>query len=161
MKSHVTTATIGKNKHIALVAHDGKKAELLAWVAQNREILKNHTLCGTGTTGRLVQEKTGLPVKTYKSGPLGGDLQIGTRIVDGEVNCLIFLWDPLEAQPHDPDIKALLRIASVYDIPVANNLATADFIIHSKFMNEEYVHHVEDYEQILKNRVEEFSSEPK
>ena len=81
--------------------------------------------------------------------------------MDGEVNCLIFLWDPLEAQPHDPDIKALLRIASVYDIPVANNLATADFIIHSKFMNEEYVHHVEDYEQILKNRVEEFSSEPK
>ena len=121
-------------RHIALIAHDGKKAELIEWAKKNRDILGRHFLSGTGTTGRLVSENTGLPVRLYESGPLGGDQQIGSRIVEGEINMVIFLWDPLEAQPHDPDVKALLRVAAVYDIPIANNLATADFIINSSLM---------------------------
>jgi methylglyoxal synthase len=145
--------TIEKTKKIALIAHDGKKAELLDWACRNKEILQRHHLCGTGTTGSLIQEQTGLPVQIFKSGPCGGDQQIGARIVDGKIDMLIFIWDPLEAQPHDPDIKALLRIATVYDIPVANNLATADFIIHSRFMNEEYVHPIEDQVKKMKNRL--------
>ncbi len=146
--------TIEKKKKIALIAHDGKKTELLDWASRNKEILQNHFLCGTGTTGSLIQEKTGLPVQIFKSGPLGGDQQIGARIVDGKIDMLIFIWDPMEAQPHDPDIKALLRIATVYDIPIANNLATADFIIHSRFMNEEYIHPIEDYNKQMKKRME-------
>jgi len=156
MERKYTDVTIEKTKKIALIAHDGKKAELLDWVSRNKEILQCHFLCGTGTTGRLIQERTGLPVQIFQSGPLGGDQQIGARIVDGEINMLIFIWDPLEAQPHDPDIKALLRIATVYDIPIANNLATADFIIHSRFMSEEYVHPIEDYNNQIKNRVENY-----
>ena len=124
---------IGKQKHIALVAHDGKKKEMVDWCDKNKDILKNHFLCGTGTTARLIAEKTGLPVRAYNSGPLGGDQQIGAKIVEGGIDFMIFLWDPLEAQPHDPDVKALLRIAVVYDIPVANNLATADFMLLSCF----------------------------
>ncbi|WKY44311.1 methylglyoxal synthase [Eubacteriaceae bacterium ES2] len=157
MENSYKSVTIAKTKKIALIAHDGKKPELLSWVQKNKEILQGHFLCGTGTTGRLIQEKTGLPVEIYQSGPLGGDQQIGARIVDGKIHMMIFLWDPLEAQPHDPDIKALLRIASVYDIPVANNLATADFILHSKFMDEEYVHWIEDFEKQAKNRAESFA----
>ena len=126
---------IGKQKHIALVAHDGKKQEMVAWCDRNKDILKNHFLCGTGTTARLIAEKTGLPVRAYNSGPLGGDQQIGAKIVEGQIDFMIFLWDPLEAQPHDPDVKALLRIAVVYDIPIANNLSTADFMLQSKYMN--------------------------
>ena len=129
---------IGKQKHIALVAHDGKKKEMVDWCDKNKDILKNHFLCGTGTTARLIAEKTGLPVRAYNSGPLGGDQQIGAKIVEGGIDFMIFLWDPLEAQPHDPDVKALLRIAVVYDIPVANNLATADFMLTSRYMNQTY-----------------------
>jgi len=135
-----TKHIIGKIKRIALIAHDAKKAELIEWVKKNRDILGKHFLCGTGTTGKLISEHTGLPVKLYMSGPLGGDQQIGSRIVEGRIDFVIFLWDPLEAQPHDPDIKALLRISAVYDIPIANNLATADFIINSSLMDEEYEH---------------------
>lgn len=154
MEAEYMDVTIEKTKKIALIAHDGKKAELLDWACRNKEILQSHFLCGTGTTGSLIQERTGLPVQIFKSGPLGGDQQIGARIVDGKIDMLIFIWDPLEAQPHDPDIKALLRIATVYDIPVANNLATADFIIQSRFMNEEYVHPIEDYAKQMKDRLE-------
>ena len=135
LQDNYVTFEIGKAKHIALVAHDGKKKELVEWCDQNKEILKSHFLCGTGTTSRLIAEKTGLPVKGYNSGPLGGDQQIGAKIVEGQIDFMIFLWDPLEAQPHDPDVKALLRIAVVYDIPIANNLATADFMLHSKYMS--------------------------
>jgi len=145
---------IGKQKHIALIAHDTKKHELVEWVENNKEILKGHFLCGTGTTARLIVDRTGLPVKAYNSGPLGGDQQIGSRIVEGNIDFVIFFWDPLEAQPHDPDVKALLRICAVYDIPVANNRATADFMITSKFMNEDYERKVLNYNKIIHKRLE-------
>ncbi len=149
--------TIEKQKHIALIAHDSKKQEIVEWVDANKHILKNHFLCGTGTTARLIAEKTELPVKAYNSGPLGGDQQIGSRIVEGNIDFVIFFWDPLESQPHDPDVKALLRIAAVYDIPVANNRATADFLITSKFMNEEYERKVLNYNKVIQHRLKEFS----
>lgn len=148
--------TIGKQKHIALIAHDTKKHELVEWVDKNSEILKKHFLCGTGTTARLIADKTGLPVKAYNSGPLGGDQQIGSRIVEGNIDYVIFFWDPLAAQPHDPDVKALLRICAVYDIPVANNQATADFLITSKYMNEEYERKVMNYNKVIQSRLNEF-----
>ena len=147
--------TIPRQKHIALIAHDTKKHELVEWVEKNKNILKGHFLCGTGTTARLIVDKTGLPVKAYNSGPLGGDLQIGSRIVEGNVDFVIFFWDPLASQPHDPDVKALLRICAVYDIPVANNMATADFLITSKFMNENYERKVLNYNKVIQSRLEE------
>ncbi len=133
MAQETITLTIEKQKKIALIAHDNKKEELIRWCDRNQDILKKHFLCGTGTTARLITERTSLPVKGYNSGPLGGDQQIGAKIVEGQVDFLIFFSDPLTAQPHDPDVKALLRIAQVYDIPIANNMATADFMIHSSF----------------------------
>lgn len=147
--------TIGKQKHIALIAHDTKKHELVEWVEKNKDILKSHFLCGTGTTARLIVDQTGLPVKAYNSGPLGGDQQIGSRIVEGNIDFVVFFWDPLASQPHDPDVKALLRICAVYDIPVANNRATADFLITSKFMNEEYDRMVINYNKVIQSRLEE------
>ena len=148
---------IEKQKHIALIAHDSKKKELVAWVQANKEILKNHFLCGTGTTARMIVDQTELPVKAYNSGPLGGDQQIGSRIVEGNINFVVFFWDPLEAQPHDPDVKALLRICAVYDIPVANSQATADFMITSKYMNEEYERKVLNYNAVLQRRIKDLS----
>jgi len=130
---------IGKQKYIALIAHDNKKPELINWVKKNREELSKHILCGTGTTSRMIAEETSLLVSSYKSGPLGGDQQIGAAIVDGKIDFMIFFWDPLSSQPHDPDVKALLRIAVLYDIPVAMNVSTADFLINSSYMDEEYV----------------------
>lgn len=146
--------TIGKQKRIALIAHDSKKAELVEWVEENKEILKNHFLCGTGTTARLISDKTNLPVKGYNSGPLGGDQQIGSRIVEGNIDFVIFFWDPLESQPHDPDVKALLRIAVVYDIPIANNRSTADFLLNSSYMHTEYERRVENYNKTIHERLE-------
>ena len=134
--------SVGPHKTIALVAHDNMKDELLEWVAKHREELSRHTLIGTGTTGGLVQDKTGLPVERLRSGPLGGDQQIGARISEGEVDVLLFFWDPLEPQPHDPDIKALLRIAVVWNIPVACNRASADFTMSSPHMDLDYVRRV-------------------
>ncbi len=144
---------IPKQKRIALIAHDGKKQEMIDWCDENKEILSKHFLCGTGTTSRLISEQTGLPVKAYNSGPLGGDLQIGSKIVDGEIDLVVFMWDPLESQPHDPDVKALLRIAVVYDIPIANTFATADFMIHSDYMNTEYSRKVENFVSHIEDRV--------
>ena len=129
---------IGKQKHIALIAHDNRKPDLIRWVEENREVLARHFLCGTGTTSRLIAEKCSLPVRAFKSGPLGGDQQIGARIVDGSVDFMIFFWDPMASQPLDPDVKALLRIAVLYDIPVAMNRSTADFLLRSPLMDEEY-----------------------
>ena len=146
------TLTIGKQKNIALIAHDGKKPELIDWCDENKEILKLHFLCGTGTTARMITDRTGLPVKGYNSGPLGGDQQIGAKIVEGKINYVIFFADPLTAQPHDPDVKALLRIAQVYDIPIAVNKATADFMIKSELMTTEYDHDVINFKQNIENR---------
>lgn len=116
-------------KRIALIAHDNMKPAMIAWCEQNKEILSHHFLCGTGTTASKISEATGLPVKAYLSGPLGGDQQIGARVAVGEIDVIIFFSDPLTAMPHDPDVKALLRIAQVYDVPMANNRATADCIL--------------------------------
>lgn len=143
---------IGKQKNIALIAHDNMKDELIEWVKINKDVLGKHFLCGTGTTASLISQMVQLPVRAFKSGPLGGDQQIGARISEGNIDMMIFFWDPLEAQPHDPDVKALLRIAVLYDIPVANNRATADFILTSHFMNEEYARKIIDYKSILKNK---------
>lgn len=121
-----------KTKTIALIAHDHKKHDMVNWAIQNKEILEKYSLCGTGTTAGLVSEATGLEVKGYLSGPLGGDLQIGAKAAEGAIDTIIFFWDPLESQPHDPDVKALLRIAVVYDIPIATNKATANLIIHNQ-----------------------------
>jgi methylglyoxal synthase len=125
-------------KRIALVAHDNMKDDLLQWVLDHREVLASHDLIGTGTTGRLVAEHARLDVTRVKSGPLGGDQQIGGRIADGMIDVLVFFWDPLEPQPHDPDIKALLRIAAVWNIPVACNRASADFIVTSPLLGGPY-----------------------
>lgn len=120
-----------KMETIALIAHDNKKHDIVNWALQHKEILKNYKLCGTGTTAKLIAEATGLEVKGYLSGPLGGDLQIGAKMSEKAIDKVIFFWDPLSAQPHDPDVKALLRIAVVYDIPIATNRATANLIIES------------------------------
>jgi methylglyoxal synthase len=127
-----------RQKRIALVAHDNMKPQMLDWALRHKEELSQHTLVGTGTTGKLVQENTRLVVERLRSGPLGGDQQLGARISDELIDVLLFFWDPLEPQPHDPDIKALLRIAVVWNIPVACNPTTADFILSSPMISSEY-----------------------
>ncbi len=146
------TLTIRKQKNIALIAHDAKKADLIAWCGKHADILNRHFLVGTGTTARMITEATGLPVKGYNSGPLGGDQQIGARIVEGKVDLVIFFSDPLTAAPHDTDVKALMRICQVYDIPCAYNGASADFLISSPLMDEEYDHDVINFQQNVKDR---------
>jgi methylglyoxal synthase len=143
---------IEKQKNIALIAHDHKKGELVEWCQKHKHILEGHFLVGTGTTAKVIAEKTGLPVRGFNSGPLGGDLQIGARIVEGKIDLMIFFSDPLTAQPHDPDVKALLRIAQVYDIPIANNRASADFMITSSFMNTEYTHYIVNFQKNISQR---------
>ena len=152
--SETITLTIRKQKNIALIAHDGKKAELIEWCKENADILRKHSLCGTGTTARMITDATELPVKGYNSGPLGGDQQIGAKIVEGKVDFVVFFSDPLTAAPHDPDVKALMRIAQVYDIPFANNKATADFLIKSSLMDEEYDHEVINFKKNIEKRAE-------
>lgn len=146
--------TIEEKKRIALIAHDSKKQELIEWSMRHKSELQQHSLCGTGTRARLITEQTGLTVKGFNSGPLGGDQQIGSRIVEGNIDFVIFLWDPLAAQPHDPDVKALLRIAVVYDIPIANNIATADFLLASEYMKKEYKRKVVNYNRIIQQRID-------
>ena len=137
---------IPARKRIALVAHDNKKQDLLEWAAYNREMLARHDLCATGTTGKLLEDAFGQPIDKLQSGPLGGDLQIGARIAEGRIDFVIFFWDPLEAQPHDPDVKALIRIAVVWNIPVACNRASADFMISSPLMSSAYQRRLPDYQ---------------
>lgn len=144
---------IPRQKRIALIAHDHKKQDLIEWIKENIIVLRKHFLCGTGTTARLIADEVELPVRAYNSGPLGGDIQIGSRIVEGAIDMVIFFWDPLEAQPHDPDVKALLRIAAVYDIPIANNRATADFLLSSTLMDAEYNRRIINYNKKILDRV--------
>ena len=136
---------MGEKKKIALVAHDNKKIDLLEWAKFNKDLLAQHELYATGTTGRLLERELDVEISKLQSGPLGGDQQIGAKIAQGEVDFIIFFWDPLEPQPHDTDVKALLRIAVVWNIPVACNRASADFMISSPLMSEEYQRFVPDY----------------
>lgn len=154
MNDDYITLTIEKQKNIALIAHDSMKPELIEWCQEHKEVLKKHFLCGTGTTARMITDKTSLPVKGYNSGPLGGDQQIGAKIVEGKIDFVIFFSDPLTAQPHDPDVKALLRIAQVYDIPIANNRSSADFMITSALMDKAYDHKVVNFKKNIQVRSE-------
>lgn len=155
MEDYVTL-TIGKQKNIALIAHDNMKRELIDWVKENAETLKKHFLMGTGTTARLIAEEANLPVRAYNSGPLGGDQQIGARIVEGRIDFVIFFWDPLMAQPHDPDVKALQRVCVLYDIPIASNRATADFLLRSDLMDKEYERKILNFNKTLQSRIDSF-----
>ena len=131
---------------IALVAHDGQKADLLAWASHNREVLAGHRLVATGTTGQLLADELGLEVLRLESGPLGGDMQLGAMIAEGGVDVLVFLWDPLSAQPHEPDVRALLRMATLWNVPVASNRATADLLVTSPLLTDPvYVRQVPDH----------------
>jgi len=141
-----------KKKKIALVAHDHRKEDLLQWVEFNKYLLSLHDLYATGTTGKII-EKSGLNVTKLQSGPLGGDMQVGAKIANGEIDFLIFFWDPLETQPHDPDVKALLRIAVVWNIPVACDRSTADFLVSSTLMEKEYERIVPDYKNYRQRKI--------
>jgi methylglyoxal synthase len=151
-----------RHKRISLVAHDNRKADLVEWIEWNWEELLNHELICTGTTGRLVEEVlikkipkeklSHLKIKKLKSGPLGGDQQLGAMIAEGKIDMLFFLWDPMQPQPHDVDVKALLRIAVLYNIPTANNRSTADFIISSTLMHKEYNPIIKDYLEYIKRK---------
>jgi methylglyoxal synthase len=154
----MTTKAIdsGPRKRIALVAHDNKKQDLLEWAKFNRDLLVKHDLYATGTTGALVEETLDTTVVKLQSGPLGGDQQIGAKIAEGAIDFVIFFWDPLEPQPHDPDVKALLRIAVVWNVPVACNRASADFMISSPLMDSPYERILPDYES-YRDRLKGFS----
>ncbi|NMB80622.1 MAG: methylglyoxal synthase [Ignavibacteria bacterium] len=144
---------LSSQKTIALVAHDNKKKDLIEWAKYNRDSLAKHNVLATGTTGTLLEKTLNIKIGKLQSGPLGGDQQIGAMISQSEIDLLIFFWDPLEAQPHDPDVKALLRIAVVWNIPIACNRASADFIFSSPLMTTEYTRIVPDYEGYLKRRI--------
>jgi methylglyoxal synthase len=144
---------IGKRKKIALVAHDHKKADLMEWAVHNKVELAKHELFATGTTGRLLEEALDRPVKKLLSGPLGGDQQIGAMIANGEIDMMFFFWDPMEAQPHDSDVKALLRLCVAWNIPMACDRATADFIMTSPFMGGEYKSALPDYDGYLNRKI--------
>ncbi len=145
--------TLSKEKRIALVAHDNMKDDLLEWAEEHAHTLANHKIYATGTTGKLLAEELNLPIHKFLSGPLGGDQQIGAAIATGDINFLIFFWDPLEPQPHDPDVKALLRIAAVWNIPVACNRATADFLFHSSLLGSEYARNMTNYDAYLNRKI--------
>ena len=145
--------TMQPNKRIALVAHDNKKQDLVEWAKFNRDLLAHHEVFATGTTGEMLERELGFAITKLQSGPLGGDQQVGAMIVDDDINFLIFFWDPLEPMPHDPDIKALLRMAAVWNIPIACNRASADFMISSPLMDSEYNRLVPDYGGYRKRKI--------
>jgi len=149
----VTSRKLNKRKRIALVAHDHKKAELVEWVKFNKDRLASHELFATGTTGKLIEEFLGITVKRLMSGPLGGDQQIGSMIAAAELDVLIFFWDPMQTQPHDSDVKALLRLGVAWNIPMACDRATADFIMTSPYITDEYEALIPDYTDYLKRSI--------
>ncbi len=149
---HSKAARLQASKRIALVAHDNMKATLSNWATKHREELEHHRLVATGTTGIKLEQSLKLPIEKFISGPLGGDQQIGANISEGKVDMLVFFWDPFEPLPHDPDVKALLRIAAVWNIPVACNEASADFLLSSPLMREAYERQIPDYDQYLASR---------
>ncbi len=148
-----TTRKLNARKRIAMIAHDHKKAELIEWAYYNRGVLAEHTLFATGTTGRLIEESLQMPVTKLLSGPLGGDQQIGSMVAEEKIDCVIFFWDPMEALPHDPDIKALLRLVAVWNIPMACNRSTADFLLTSPLMHQPYEASMTDYSVHLSRKV--------
>ena len=145
---------LGPRKKIGLVAHDNKKRDLIDWVKFNRRLLAAHDLVATGTTGTRLEEVLGIGIRKLQSGPLGGDQQLGALIADGEIDFLVFFWDPLEPQPHDPDVKALLRIAVVWNIPIACNRASADFMISSPLMVSDYERQMPNYQSYIDRHIE-------
>jgi methylglyoxal synthase len=147
------TRKMSVRKRIALVAHDNRKTDLIDWAYYNRVALTKHELFATGTTGKLLEDKLDRPVSKLLSGPLGGDQQIGALIAEGKIDVLVFFWDPMEAQPHDPDVKALLRLAVTWNIPIASDRATADFIFTSPLILQEYAAKLEDYSLYLKREI--------
>jgi methylglyoxal synthase len=147
------------DKRIGLVAHDNKKRDLLDWAKFNRDLLAHHTIFATGTTGALLEAELGFPIEKLQSGPLGGDQQIGAKIVEGTIDFLIFFWDPLEPVPHDPDVKALLRMAVVWNIPIACNRASADFMISSPLMDDDYDRLVIDYNTYRRRTIQSVSDD--
>jgi methylglyoxal synthase len=145
MRPAIDRVPMAPTKRICLIAHDSRKDDLLEWVGYNRAVLAEHVLFATGTTGSLIERRWGLPVTRFKSGPLGGDQQVGAKIADGELDVLVFFWDPLEPHPHEPDVRALLRIAVLYNIPVACNRATADFLMAASLIHGPYERLVSDH----------------
>ncbi len=141
------------DKRIALVAHDNKKQDLVEWAKYNRDLLAHHRVYATGTTGDMLEQELGFKIIKLQSGPLGGDQQVGAMIVNDEINFLIFFWDPLEPMPHDPDVKALLRMAAVWNIPIACNRASADFMISSPLMDNTYSRIIPDYDGYRKRSI--------
>jgi len=154
-RSMSKTKLLAKRKRIALIAHDNKKADLVDWIKSNKERLTPHQLFATGTTGKLVEEAISVDVTRLLSGPLGGDQQIGAMIAQGEIDMMIFFWDPMETQPHDSDVKALLRLGVAWNIPFACDRSSADFLMSSPFMNSEYELAIPDYTDYLTRPIKE------